>query len=85
MGFQKIIPYKNPRDGARGREGVYWHLKVYKKEQHWYYRKIVKLQKVTFKRIKIWFFGMHCVMKLVGGVKILWSAKRFLWIFNDAH
>ena len=27
MSFQKIIPYKNPRDGAGG--GVYWHLKVY--------------------------------------------------------
>ena len=31
MGFQKIIPYKNPRQGARrgGGGGVYWHLKAY--------------------------------------------------------
>ena len=29
MGFQEVISYKNPRDGAGG-GGVYWHLKVYK-------------------------------------------------------
>ena len=33
---------------------------------------------VSYLRIKIWFFDVHQMMKLVGGAKISWSKKCFL-------